>query len=200
MIDCAGSHGRVGRRRSRGGSGRAGAGRRSNGADAGAPSAAAMIKHCTRCRHSHRRARCAAQANRRRSLIDGSGAAARRASRSDQSTPRSIIRGFAPSHPGARLVPPCGQVAGIIARTDAEVGVFKAPANAAIQDATDLEADLDPDSLAQVECEGRQLHSRVSRPRHSRVGRAHAESRSGLDVPQRAATRAHVLAVDRYRT
>lgn len=53
-----------------------------------------------------------------------------------------------------RLVPPCGQVAGIIARTDAEAGVFKAPANTAISDATDLEVDLDPDSLAKLNAKG----------------------------------------------
>lgn len=55
---------------------------------------------------------------------------------------------------GSRLVPPCGQVAGIIARTDAAVGVFAAPANAEIQDATDLEATLDPESLAMLNASG----------------------------------------------
>jgi phage tail sheath protein FI len=49
---------------------------------------------------------------------------------------------------GTRLVPPSGQIAGLIARTDAASGVFAAPANAELQDATDLEVDLDPDSLA----------------------------------------------------
>ena len=49
---------------------------------------------------------------------------------------------------GAQLVPPSGQICGIIARTDAETGVFAAPANVEVQDATDLDADLDPDSLA----------------------------------------------------
>ena len=46
------------------------------------------------------------------------------------------------------FVPPSGQIAGIIARTDGEVGVFKAPANTEVQDATDLDASLDLDSLA----------------------------------------------------
>lgn len=55
---------------------------------------------------------------------------------------------------GTRLVPPCGQVAGIIARTDSEVGVFKAPANAEIQDATDVDVNLDPDSLATLNASG----------------------------------------------
>ena len=47
-----------------------------------------------------------------------------------------------------QFVPPCGQVCGIISRTDAQAGVFKAPANTPVQDATDVDADLDPDSLA----------------------------------------------------
>jgi phage tail sheath protein FI len=55
---------------------------------------------------------------------------------------------------GSRAIPPCGQVAGIIARTDAAVGVFAAPANAEIQDATDLDAALDPDSLALLNANG----------------------------------------------
>jgi phage tail sheath protein FI len=45
------------------------------------------------------------------------------------------------------FVPPCGHVAGVIARTDALGGVFKAPANAEIQGAIDLQADLDVESL-----------------------------------------------------
>jgi uncharacterized protein len=55
---------------------------------------------------------------------------------------------------GDRLVPPCGQVAGIIARTDAEVGVFKAPANAEVRDATDVDADFDRESLALLTAHG----------------------------------------------
>jgi len=55
---------------------------------------------------------------------------------------------------GSRAIPPCGQVAGIIARTDAAVGVFAAPANAEIQDATDVDVALDPDSLASLNANG----------------------------------------------
>jgi phage tail sheath protein FI len=51
------------------------------------------------------------------------------------------------SSTGGEFVPPCGHVAGVIARTDAIGGVFKAPANAEIQGAIDLEADLDVESL-----------------------------------------------------
>jgi hypothetical protein len=42
-----------------------------------------------------------------------------------------------------RLVPPCGHVAGIIARSDRNRGVFKAPANEEIYDALDLEVSVD---------------------------------------------------------
>ena len=48
---------------------------------------------------------------------------------------------------GTRFVPPCGHVAGVIARTDALGGVYRAPANVEILGATDLDADLDADSL-----------------------------------------------------
>lgn len=42
-----------------------------------------------------------------------------------------------------RLVPPCGHIAGIIARSDRNRGVFKAPANEEIYDALDLEVPVD---------------------------------------------------------
>jgi hypothetical protein len=53
------------------------------------------------------------------------------------------IRTVAADPGSTRFVPPCGHIAGVIARTDAAVGVFKAPANAEIQGATDLQVDLD---------------------------------------------------------
>jgi len=40
---------------------------------------------------------------------------------------------------GGRAVPPCGHVAGIYARSDTRVGVFKAPANEELQGVLDLE-------------------------------------------------------------
>ena len=51
-------------------------------------------------------------------------------------------------HPWVRtddgsLVPPCGLVAGVIARTDAAAGVFKAPANALLSGVVDLASDID---------------------------------------------------------
>lgn len=42
-----------------------------------------------------------------------------------------------------RLVPPCGHVAGIVARTDAKSGVFKAPANEEIFGVLDVEVSVD---------------------------------------------------------
>jgi len=42
-----------------------------------------------------------------------------------------------------RWVPPCGHVAGIFARTDNRVGVFKAPANEEVRDVLDLEMVID---------------------------------------------------------
>jgi hypothetical protein len=48
---------------------------------------------------------------------------------------------------GTQFVPPSGHIAGIIARTDAQAGVFRAPANAEIQGATDLDADLSVDAV-----------------------------------------------------
>jgi hypothetical protein len=42
----------------------------------------------------------------------------------------------------SRVVPPCGHIAGIYARTDAQVGVHKAPANEIVEGALDLEAQL----------------------------------------------------------
>jgi len=41
-----------------------------------------------------------------------------------------------------QLVPPCGHVAGIYARTDAQIGVHKAPANEIVEGAVDLEMQL----------------------------------------------------------
>ena len=44
---------------------------------------------------------------------------------------------------GGRPVPPCGHIAGIFARSDARVGVFKAPANEELMGAMDLEFPVD---------------------------------------------------------
>lgn len=51
---------------------------------------------------------------------------------------------------GERFVPPSGHVAGIIARADALSGVFRAPANMTIEDAIDIDAELDIESLSML--------------------------------------------------
>jgi phage tail sheath protein FI len=53
-----------------------------------------------------------------------------------------------------RLVPPCGHVAGIIARSDTRVGVFKAPANEEILGVLDLETGIDNSIQDQLNPEG----------------------------------------------
>jgi len=51
---------------------------------------------------------------------------------------------------GGVPVPPCGHIAGIYARSDARVGVHKAPANEIIEDALDLEIDITDDEQAEL--------------------------------------------------
>lgn len=51
-------------------------------------------------------------------------------------------------------VPPCGHVAGLYARTDRVVGVHKAPANAVVRGALDLEVDVTDDVQAMLNPEG----------------------------------------------
>jgi len=53
------------------------------------------------------------------------------------------IQVFDPATEGLRDVPPCGHVAGVYARTDASVGVFKAPANEEVLGAINLEMNVD---------------------------------------------------------
>jgi uncharacterized protein len=53
------------------------------------------------------------------------------------------VRVAAPSTPGLRAVPPCGHVAGVFARSDARVGVAKAPANEEVLGILDLDAAVD---------------------------------------------------------
>jgi phage tail sheath protein FI len=48
----------------------------------------------------------------------------------------------------ARLVPPCGHVAGIYSRSDKRIGVHKAPANEIVEDVLKLEIDFSDDDLA----------------------------------------------------
>ncbi|MEN8260842.1 MAG: phage tail sheath subtilisin-like domain-containing protein [Pseudomonadota bacterium] len=65
--------------------------------------------------------------------------------------PWLLVKGLSPTEGGSVelekrddgvLVPPCGHMAGIYARTDARVGVHKAPANEVMEGAVDLDADI----------------------------------------------------------
>lgn len=53
-----------------------------------------------------------------------------------------------------RLVPPCGHVAGVIGRTDAAAGVFKAPANEELADVLDVETLIDNTQQSLLNPEG----------------------------------------------
>jgi Bacteriophage tail sheath protein len=55
---------------------------------------------------------------------------------------------------GLRSVPPSGHVAGIYSRTDARVGVFKAPANEPVIGALDLDPFVDADAQDRLNPEG----------------------------------------------
>jgi len=48
------------------------------------------------------------------------------------------------------LVPPCGHIAGVYARTDASIGVHKAPANEVVEGALNLQVDLGDDEQGQL--------------------------------------------------
>lgn len=53
-----------------------------------------------------------------------------------------------------KLIPPCGHVAGIFARSDARAGVFKAPANEEIRGALDLEQPVDNSAQGRLNSAG----------------------------------------------
>ncbi len=53
-----------------------------------------------------------------------------------------------------RVVPPCGHVAGVIARCDAEMGVHNPPANEIIEGVVDMDVLLNDDHLGQLNHEG----------------------------------------------
>lgn len=54
------------------------------------------------------------------------------------------------SEPVPRAIPPCGHVAGVYARTDRQVGVHKAPANALLEGVMDLDWQLDDRELSRL--------------------------------------------------
>jgi hypothetical protein len=55
---------------------------------------------------------------------------------------------------GGRTVPAGGHVAGVVARTDAKTGVFKAPANEALSGVLDLDVQVDDAAQSQLNPEG----------------------------------------------
>lgn len=59
-----------------------------------------------------------------------------------------------PAADSLRSVPPCGHVAGILARTDARVGVSKAPANEEVRGVLDLEVGIDAEIQDALNPEG----------------------------------------------
>jgi phage tail sheath protein FI len=59
-----------------------------------------------------------------------------------------------PSTEPLRSVPPCGHVAGAYARTDARVGVFKAPANEPLVGVVDVDPLVEADAQAELNPEG----------------------------------------------
>ena len=85
------------------------------------------------------------------------------------------------------VVPPSGHMAGIWGRNDDTRGVHKAPANEVVRGATRSRAADHQGRARPAEPARDQLHPRVPRPRHPRVGRAHAVERSGVALPQRPA-------------
>jgi phage tail sheath protein FI len=59
-----------------------------------------------------------------------------------------------PAGEALRSVPPCGHVAGIVSRTDTQVGVFKAPANQEVLGILDLDVAVDTAAQDQLNPEG----------------------------------------------
>ena len=139
----------------------------------------AVIEHCTRRRHARRAARrvrgkTSAGADRH------AGEAARRSG--DRAGQRRALPPVGPHDrdPIARFVPPCGQVAGIIARTDARDGRLQGAGERGDPGRHRPRGRSRSGFARRADRQRRQLPSRLSRTRHSRLGRAHAEPRSGL--------------------
>lgn len=65
-----------------------------------------------------------------------------------------VRSGDAAAPGGSRAVPPCGHVAGVYARSDRRVGVFKAPANEELTDVLDVEFPVDAATQDRLNPEG----------------------------------------------
>ena len=104
------------------------------------------------------------------------------------STRRSTGRGSRSSTRSsgqATFVPPSGHMAGIWARNDDTRGVHKAPANEVVRGAICARAQHHQGRARPAQPERDQLHPRVPRPRHPRLGRADALERPVVALPQR---------------
>jgi hypothetical protein len=100
---------------------------------------------------------------------------------------------------GNIFVPPSGHMAGIYARSDAERGVHKAPANEIVRGALGLKYNHHQGRAGHPQPQGDQLHPRVHGPRHPRVGRPHHLERSRVALCERAPPLQHGRALDRGR-
>ena len=76
--------------------------------------------------------------------------------------------------PDQIMVPPCGHVAGLWARTDSTRGVWKAPANDTLRGLLGLERNITMAEQTHAQPGRDQLHPPVRHPRHPRVGCPHA--------------------------
>ncbi len=95
------------------------------------------------------------------------------------------VKVFDPATGQTRLIPPSGHIAGIWARNDSERGVHKAPGQRG-RPRRGRPGDPDhPRRAGPAQPDRRQLHPRLPRPRHPRLGRAHPLLRPGLALPQR---------------
>ena len=84
---------------------------------------------------------------------------------------------------GARkLIPPGGPVLGVYARSDTERGVFKAPANEIVRGALALEYDINDEKQDGLNPKGVNVDAQFPWPRHSRVGRAHADVERAVEI------------------
>jgi hypothetical protein len=97
-----------------------------------------------------------------------------------------------------RLVPACGHVAGVYARSDARTGVHKAPANELVASAVALAGDYGEAEHALLNQAGVNCIRSVPGRRHPGHGRAHAEPAQGLGARARrpAVRRARALVED----
>ena len=84
-------------------------------------------------------------------------------------------------------IPPSGHMAGVWARNDATRGVHKAPANEVVQGAIGLAYQTTKGEQDTLNPDGVNCIRAFPRPRHPRVGRAHAQQQPVLAVHQRAA-------------